>query len=578
MWANKKVSGEKVRQTLKEIGESTDRWLKINIQKLNSVLKNKDLLEVMDSDIKDMDDCIKKWYRDNDCDSMWKYINEKGNKLKSHIREIFGVKWIFWQFVENLAEWNPENIWVSDTWFLYENRWWYEYGNIEEDESYKKIYNEWIEIFQKNRNKLQSLLPEDTVLVDFWCCEWDKAEALLDETWKKITYLPVDVDSTYIDKAKWKIKKLWIETREWIVNNWKKITDPISEILNDKTTNYTYFFTWWSIWNYSDETINKLLWTTFKPKNWNIILDYYKAPKKIGEIRDLLKCYDNEATKNWFKNWLNNLWYYPWYYIPGKDDIWELPDELKWQYTISKKWFRHIPLNIDEFLEYSVRYEFADEKWNNYYAKLDKNDNIILYSNGWKSIYGISLNNDWDRWEMYRHNWDNRERVKKEEFKEFLQHFNWFQWKIIEWFTAKESANLIKPVEDYVLRIKWESKENEESIQQWETEKWETNDDFHWFNLLMEMFRNYGNNEVYLQNTFCQIWFKWKNGEFIPANFKKWEFYPVEISRRFFEDEIKALLEWAGWHVEKIFDTLGQNWQNTQKSKFLNVIVASTNP
>lgn len=540
--------------------EYTERWFKINLEDFIKQIPW-DLAKVLKNDA-DIYNYVLNWYKDNDNDIMKEYVQKNGATIKLRIKEIFGWDKMLWRLVEKLVSGEPESIWVSDTWFLYENRWWHEYWNIENDESYKKIYNEWVRLFEYNGEDIQSLLPEGTVLVDIWCCEWDKAEALLHWIWKKITYLPVDVDKKYIWKSSWKIKELLndnITVEDWIENHWK-ITDPIESINSDWSRNYTYFFTWGSIWNYSDCDIDQLLWTTFKPKQWNLVLDYYKAPKTFGEIRDILKAYDNEATKNWFINWLNNLWFYPWYYYPGRNDLWKVADELYGDYHIPKQWFWYNPVNIDDFLKFSVRYEFEDENKNKYYAELDESGNMILNCNNWEIKYWISFNNDWTKYNMFRYNWKDWDRIKDD--KDFPK-FKLLKWKIIEWFKAIKSANRIWYIPDYVSRIYG----NPENIEQLEE-----NDNFPGFEIVHQHLKSSVNEEVYLQKMLCQFWFKWKDGEFIPANFKEWEFYPIEISRRFSDEEMEAILKKNGRNIVKKFDKIGDN----EDSKYLNVIVATT--
>lgn len=543
--------------------ERTEMWLKVE---WNNVIENIpwDLAETLKSN-EDAYNYVLNWYKDNHNynDIMETYIQENGDKIKLHIREIFWWDKMLWHLVESLVSWEPENVWVSDTWFLYENHWWHEYWKIENDESYKKIYTEWIILFEYNGENIQALLPEDTVLVDIWCCEWDKAKALLRGTWKQITYLPVDVDKGFIEKANWKI---WEQSNdnitiveEWIVKKWK-ITEPIQEINSDETKNYTYFFTWWSIWNYSDRDIDQLLWNTFKPKQWNLVLDYYKTPKTFWEIRDILKAYDNEATKNRFKNWLNNLWFYPWYYFPGRNDLWKVADELDGEYHIPEQWFWHNPINIDDFLKFSVRYVFEDENKNKYYAELDGSGNMILNCNNWEIIYWISFNGDWTKSNKFRYNWKEWDRIKDD--KDFPK-FKLLQWKIVEWFKTTKSANRIWYVPDFVAKIKGDPEE---------IKRLEENDAFPGFEIMLNNMKSFKNNEVYLQEMLCQFWFKWKNGEFIPANFKEWEFYPIEISRRFSDEEIASILKRNGRNIIKKLDKIGDN----EDSKYLNAIVATT--
>ena len=585
---------------------SNERWAKVNWREnLNNA--SHDLWKILKSDIEKFDN-FDDWRKNYHDYIMKNYIQDNGDKIKLHIKEIFWWNKRLWYLVERLVSWEPESIWVSDTWFLYENHWWHEYWNIENDESYKKIYSEWVQLFKHNKDNIRAILPEGTVLVDVWCCEWDKALALLDWIWKKITYLPVDVDKWFIEKANWKIEKqknITVE-KDWIVKKWK-ITEPIQDINRDETKNYTYFFTWWSIWNYSDSDINQLLWITLKPKQWNLVLDYYKAPKTLWEITDILKSYDNEATKNWFKNWLNNLWFCPLYYFPGRNDLWKVVDELDEKYHIPKRWFWYNLLNIDDFLKFTVRYEFEIEN-NKYYVKLWSNNEMDVFKYVWTSVVKC----------------DNTE-IKKLEYMSQSKDFRGFSWKIVEWFEAIQNANMIKFVVDNIVSIKWDSEspqklENEPILEkeQWYSEhlhsivkwdaskikklgdmgqlkdfrdfswkieewyvanvKWDSEssqklededvlDTWEWYSEYLHLL----SKKNYLQDMLCQFWFRWKDWEFIPANFKEWEFYPIEISRRFSDEEMAEILKRNGRNIVKKFDKVGDN----EDSKYLNVIVAT---
>ena len=136
--------------------EHTEKWFRVNWKDFIKDIPW-DLSEALKSDV--IDGYISDWYKDNHNDIMKKYIEENGDKLKLHIREVFWWDEKLWYIVERFVSWEPKSIWVSDTWFLYENRWWREYWNIENDESYEKIYNEWIKLFEHNSGEIQALLP-----------------------------------------------------------------------------------------------------------------------------------------------------------------------------------------------------------------------------------------------------------------------------------------------------------------------------------------------------------------------------------------------------------------------------------
>ena len=217
-------------------------------------------------------------------------------------------------------------------------------------------------------------------------------------------------------------------------------------------------------------------------------------------------------------------------------------------------------MNIDDFLKFSVHYEFEDDNKNKYYAELDESGNIILNCNNWEIIYWISFNNDWTKYNKFRYNWKEWDRIKDD--KDFPK-IKLLQWKIVEWFKAIKSANRVWYIPDFVAWIKG----NPEEIK-----KLEENDILPGFEIMYKGIEASKNNEIYLQKMLCQFWFKWKDGEFIPANFKEWEFYPIEISMRFSDEGMEDILKKNGRNIVKKFDKIGDG----EDSKFLNVIVAKT--
>lgn len=436
--------------------------------------------------------------RDNYKSKKW---SENQEEQRRRIDEIFS----------EILTWSS----VLDTWFLYKNAWCNFYKKIENEESYQKIYDEWKKIISDNSERVQKYLQEDSVLLDYWCYLWDKAKSLLQST-KKIKYLPVDVDSNMIRQSSENLKSLGIEVEEGIISSWD-ITDPIA--IPNQDNNLTYFFTWWSIWNYSEEKIHSILSWTFNPEKWSyLIMDYYKTPKSLDDIKNLLKSYDNKVTEDRFINWLLNLWFQPRFFESAWNEFYWTIDELKNIYKNHDS-FNNLKLFLGTFLKFSVRYEFhVDDKM--YYAEL------------------------WDNSELniFRCTWNSAVKCGADEIRGYLSIFNEFPWQIVEWFTWIKDSETEHIIEANHAKLK-----------------------YRWFEL-SPVFEP--DSPVKSKK---QVWIKskiWDDYKFIPVNFKKWEFYPVEISRRFSDDEIKELAEKAGRTVELNI--------NDDKYKYLNLLIAKS--
>lgn len=457
--------------------------------------------------------------------SIYKKNKWEENKWEqiSRISEIF----------PNTLEWKP----VSDTWFLYRNEWWVTiYWEIENYYLYKEIYQEWEKILSDKKHDILEILPSWTTLIDYWCYKWDKAKFLLDGIKKPIKYLPVDVDENMCKNAWENIASLSSENitiLPWIKSTWD-ITQSID--YGDEQQNLTYMFTWWSIWNYQDETIEKILSKTFEPKDgYNLVLDYYKAPSSLEEIEKLLNCYDNPPTENWFISWLLNLWLQPRFFETALGKLYWTTENVLDNYQ-SFNSFNNLKIFIKEFLKFTVHYEF---KVNNtkYFAELWENWKIIFNKYAWESIVQCD-----------------------DEDLSYLNTIKEFPWKIIEWF-------------------KWiKNSENEYNVEIFHEQREKPNDEaFYHYDAEGNIVRIVADSKKSKQQVGFSIneWNKWV---FIPANFKKWEFYPIEISRRFSDAEMIKFLKDAGRKVDEnnIFSTCnGENWQKCN-SKYLNVIVATT--
>lgn len=539
----------------KQLKKSDDEILNI----LNSILSN--YLIFIENLEKYKDDWI--WLRflsEYDIDAaMLKYkekCHENIEELVSRVIEIF---------IKVIGTW--------DTWFLYQNAWVGLYNQIENEPAYSAIIQEWINIIKKHKEEIWKLLPDRTTLVDFWCCDGKKAWTLLDWIVQNISYLPVDVNRELLNNSTNEIEKLEVDKdestrkitiKEWEVNTWR-ITTPIKSILEDENNNYTYFFTWWSIWNYEDETIKTLIWKIFKPKQWNIVFDYYKAPSSLTEIKWLLKCYYNEETKNWFMNWLKNL---------------QLANYLFASAT--QRWWSISKVQFDEFFKFSVRYEFESKWWDKYYAELDWNEKVIIHKkNGndwiicdeipqqdyypWKIVEWLNVIKDTSKlWAVYHPevyedvlselsiafylHWEDLFNYFKSDYSQFGE--NW-DYRLVPNDKSATAENYIEiNKDDYVVYSERDQFDDEKTIY-WHIPK------------ILDDYIKESKQIFHIEHNIS-------GGRWIPISRKQWEFIPIEISRRFSDDEIKKFLEQA--------DRTNINIIWWEDEKFMKLVVASTKP
>lgn len=474
---------------------------------------------------KDEEEQLKEYYSH---DLSWKVhrIYADGISYLVYLKNIYKKKkWAEteWEQKNRICEIFPEILeWKSvlDTWFLYKNAWWALYWKIENDSSYQKIYQEWEKILSDKKSDILEILPSWTTLIDYWCYMWDKAKSLLNGTKKPINYLPVDVDENMLEKAWENIASL--NSENITILQWIKSTWDITESIDYWDENLTYMFTWWSIWNYQDETIEKILSKTFEPKDGdNLILDYYKAPSSLEEIEDLLACYDNHPTEDWFINWLFNLWLQPRFFETALGRLYWSTENMLNNYQNFNS-FNNLKLFINEFLKFTVRYEFEVNN-TKYFAELWEDWKIIINKYVWESIVKCT----------------NQELSYLKTIKEF-------SWEIVEWFQWIKDSEIERDIDLYAVEKELGKKKE-------------------WF-IDMRI-------DVDVTNPIKskkQVWFSvkmWDEYKFIPANFKKWKFYKVEISRRFSHSEIEKLLNDSGREVKKTFDD--------DKYQYINLIVAT---
>lgn len=475
---------------------------------------------------KDEEEQLEKYYSH---DLSWKVhrIYADGISHLVYLKNIYKKKkWAEteWEQKSRICEIFPEFLeWKSvlDTWFLYKNMWWL-YWKIEKDSPYQEIYQEWEKILSDKKHDILEILPSWTTLIDYWCYKWDKAKSLLDGIKKPIKYLPVDVDENIYKNAWENVASLNSENitiLQWIKSTWD-ITESIDYW--DKQNNLTYMFTWWSIWNYQDETIKKILSKTFEPKDgYNLILDYYKAPSSLEEIENLLNCYDNSPTEDWFINWLSNLWLQPRFFETALGRLYWSTENMLNNYQ-SFNSFNNLKLFINEFLKFTVHYEFEVNN-TKYFAKLWEDWKIIIYKYIWKSFVKCS----------------NQELSYLKAIKEF-------PWKIVEWFQWIKDSEIERDIDCYAVEKELGKKK------EWFIDMW------------------YDVDVINPIKSKRQVWFNvkmWDEHKFVPANFKEWEFYPIEISRRFSKSEIEKLLNDSGREITKTFDD--------DKYQYMNLIVAS---
>ena len=171
---------------------------------------------------------------------------------------------------------------VRDLRFLYCWDGWEWYSGFEtEKKDNKYIFTKiWLDLIRDNERILSKYLGDN--ILDFWCWNWRKWKILIEaQAHKEIFgdgdkeqyYTPIDISPEILNSVRenFTTEECW----EWILAfdvDWKK--DSITKRLNGKNT---YLFLWWTIWNFSDEDIIKILQKKFWNSSLNpIVWNYLK--------------------------------------------------------------------------------------------------------------------------------------------------------------------------------------------------------------------------------------------------------------------------------------------------------------
>ncbi len=329
-----------------------------------------------------------------------------------------------------------EKQWKFDPLFLYMWEGNELYSKLERNDSEYKFYAEWLKLIEKNKSEIRKYIWK--TFVDRWCWNWDKAAIVLtDEIWesewkpisKSIDYIPADYSHGAIQQARINLESKWIPVKDWLLfldNN----TNHTSIKNNEKIT---YFFVWWTIWNFDDEKISEMftkMWnSSWNPMKWNnLVFDYFSAPTSWDEIKDIMESYTWCDTKARFENWLKTLWI---------DDL--------------------------ENFEFKVRYVWSNVEWT-VYAETESGWEIIKLcsdiedNKAWYPWYieewfeakedKILRLSDWDKilikkWEFYPI--EKSRRFSEEEINTYLEK-SWYkmkktkfkQWKLMKlWIATK---------------------------------------------------------------------------------------------------------------------------------------------
>lgn len=239
-------------------------------------------------------------------------------------------------------------------------------------------------------------------------------------------------------------------------------------------------------------------------------------------------------------------------------------------------------MNFDDFFKFSVRYEFSSLSWDKYYAELDDNNKVQIYKYDWT-------------WPL-----------ETNQFQEKT-----YPWRIIEWFKVLKDTSQphyvynpyrygeiskqgsLPSEQQIAFFLHWKDLFNyfKDGYSQYNDKDWH-----HWLipNEYIEEPQNYiekhlneyvgdyeldeNYNKIYryfpkvlddeLKKT-GHIFHVENNlnwGWSVPINRKKGEFIPIEMSRRFSDDEIKNFLEQSCW------DNINIMWW---EGKFMKLVVAS---
>lgn len=228
---------------------------------------------------------------------------------------------------------------------------WYKFSQIPHTNRYKSsLSNKEIWLFEQNRDKVKDIISSEDIkrIIDMWWWDGEKTHTIFNKI------------GTYILRNKILTTK---EISPYLVqqykNNrqtWKKkdgIHCDIASILEGFMQNNDikaqkdwriFMFLWWSIWNFDDEQIQKiLLWMSSDRVKWSrdIMMTLFLAPEEDDQdsINELLACYGDPNPHNPYNDTTTNAAISDWVLSWLLHYLWEeSKDSLEFTVTYEKQW------------------------------------------------------------------------------------------------------------------------------------------------------------------------------------------------------------------------------------------------
>lgn len=340
--------------------------------------------------------------------------------------------------------------WKFDPLFLYMWKGNELYSKLETKDWEYKFYSEWLKLIEENKSEIRKYIWK--TFIDRWCWNWDKAAIILsDKIWKSwrnpvsesIDYIPADYSSWAIQQARINMESKWVHVKDWLL-----FLDGNTNNTSIKTNKkITYFFVWWTIWNFDDEKISKMftkMWnSSWNPVKWNnLVFDYFSAPTSWDEIKDIMESYTWPHTKARFENWLKTLW------IDNLENF-----EFKVRYVWSNLEWTVYAETESEWKIISLCSDIKNNKeWYPWYIEEwfeAKKDTILWLSDGGKILikkwdfYPIERSRRFSEEEINKYlekSWYKREKTKFKQWKLmklWIATKKWESWQKNRWFVKK---------------------------------------------------------------------------------------------------------------------------------------------
>lgn len=317
---------------------------------------NKEKAELKHEIYQKIDAFLDSWSKKRRSKKLQKKIEEQQRAIQENFTQM--SSWAIVEYYKERLLVNNEN---PDGSFLYDwsipndvdgtQNGWYKFSKIPHTNRYKlSLSNKEIWLFEQNRDKVRNIISSEDIkrIVDMWWWDGEKTHTIF----KKIgTYILRNKILTTKEISPYLVQQYKNNRQTWKNTDW--IHCDVASILEGFMQNNdikaqkdgrTFMFLWWSIGNFDDEQIQKILLGMSSDRvKWSrdIMMTLFLAPEEDDQdsINELLACYGDPNTNNPYNDKTTNeaisdrvlswLHHYLWE---------ESKDALEFAVTYEKQW------------------------------------------------------------------------------------------------------------------------------------------------------------------------------------------------------------------------------------------------